>query len=173
MNVYNRDWKYLLQISHTLQVPWKKNSKLTPFVGFKMYFRGGVSTKNNSLFEILLKKGFYSFYVCMLLLYPMYFFSQKSSSLSSLPLGFPKVSEFHWIQQIPWIITKSKSSMVANSTTNLDTATFPVVVKTQRTFSLLPLGYTFVTTHHTTLHRYLSSVTNNKYFANGCQLYKF
>ena len=48
-------------------------------------------------------------------------------------------NEFHWIQSIQWIITKSKNCMVTRGITHLATNTSPVVL-TQSTFPLLPLA---------------------------------
>ena len=63
------------------------------------------------------------------------------------------LNECHWIQQIKWIMTKSKKSRVTTSNTYLDIVTLPVIV-IQSTFSLLPLGGYLLPL--TTLNRYLS-----------------
>ena len=52
--------------------------------------------------------------------------------------------EFHWIQRIQWIMTKSKSGMVTKVITNLLTDTLPVLVIKSATNS----GYVSISSHH-------------------------
>ena len=55
-----------------------------------------------------------------------------------IPIEF-SLNDFPWIQQIHWIMTKFKSSMVTRGITHLVSDTLPVLV-IQSVFSLLPLG---------------------------------
>ena len=77
------------------------------------------------------------------------------------------LNEYHWIQWIQGIMTKSKNSIVTISTTYLDIVTFPVIV-IESTFSLLhvhvPLGRYLLPL--TTLNRYLSRHSSKKFISN-------
>ena len=71
------------------------------------------------------------------------------------------LNEFHWIQRIQWIMTKSKSGMVTKVITHLLTDTLLVLV-IKSAFSLLPLGRYLLPV--TTRNRYQSTGSSGKFF---------
>ena len=71
------------------------------------------------------------------------------------------LNEFHWIQQIKWIMTESRSGMATKSITHLATNTLPLLV-IQSAFSLLSLGRFLMPL--TTLNRYQPTDSSRKFF---------
>ena len=71
------------------------------------------------------------------------------------------LNEFHLIQRIQWIVTKSNSSMATRGITHLATDTLPVLV-IKSAFSLLPLGRYLLPV--TTQNRYQSTGSSRKFF---------
>ena len=71
-------------------------------------------------------------------------------------------NEFHRIQQIKWIITKSINGMVTRGITHLATNTLPVVVEIQSTFPLLRQGR--YPLPDTTLKKYHPRFSNGNFF---------
>ena len=77
-----------------------------------------------------------------------------------IPIEF-FLNEFHWIQRIQWIMTKSKSGMVTKVIVHLLTDTLPVLV-IKSAFSLLPLDRYLLPV--TTQNRYRPTVSSGNFF---------